>query len=111
KRKEVTSFLSSIGSVGLNGGNAIADQMGSIAAKLIASEQLSGCVLTGGDIAYRTCKHLGIRRLQIIGEVEEGLPLCMAGEAVDIPLVTKAGAFGNKDSILLAARAMMNIHH
>ncbi|WP_279237872.1 nucleotide-binding domain containing protein, partial [Brevibacillus borstelensis] len=71
---------------------------------VFARRMLSGFVLTGGDIAYRTCLHLGVEALQIVSEVEEGIPLSViiGGLADKLPVVTKAGAFGNRFSLVHA---------
>jgi uncharacterized protein YgbK (DUF1537 family) len=105
---QVTDYLEKTGLSIMYGGDQIADGIGRLAAAVITHEALGGAVLTGGDIAYRTCTHLNITSLKIIGEVEEGLPLCEAQGAAVIPLVTKAGAFGNPNSLLKAAQAIKN---
>jgi uncharacterized protein YgbK (DUF1537 family) len=107
KKQEISELLRHLALNGRDGGDVIADELGKLAAEVITQEQLSGAVLTGGDIAYRTCKHLGIQSLRIIDEVEEGLPLCRAEGRTGLSLVTKAGAFGNPESMLLAAKAVM----
>lgn len=103
---QVVDYLQQAGLSALAGGDLIADGIGRLAAAVITQEKLAGAVLTGGDIAYRACTHLNIASLVIIGEVEEGLPLCKAEGRVSIPLVTKAGAFGNPNSLLQAAQVI-----
>ncbi|SFK95488.1 Uncharacterized conserved protein YgbK, DUF1537 family [Paenibacillus sp. 1_12] len=105
-KAQVVDYLQQSGLSALAGGDLIADGIGRLAAAVITQEKLAGAVLTGGDIAYRACTHLNIASLTIIGEVEEGLPLCRAEGTVTIPLVTKAGAFGNPNSLLQAAKVI-----
>ena len=107
KRMEVKDVLRRCGIDAAEGSTRIAEEMGKIAASIIRYELLSGAILTGGDIAYSTCKHLGIRSLAIIGEVEEGLPLCMSEGDVAVMLVTKAGSFGNPESMVKAATMLI----
>jgi uncharacterized protein YgbK (DUF1537 family) len=92
------------GKNGLEIGNMIALSLGQIAASIIAVYKVSGLILTGGDIAYRTFEQLGVESLQIVDEVEEGIPLCeiLDGALKGLPVVTKAGAFGNSQSLVNA---------
>jgi uncharacterized protein YgbK (DUF1537 family) len=107
-KAQVSLYLQKAGLSAMQAGDQIADGIGKLAAAVITNEKLAGAVLTGGDIAYRTCTHLQIARLKIIGEVEEGLPLCEAEGRLTIPLVTKAGAFGNPNSLFHAVQAIQN---
>lgn len=63
-----------------------------------------GFVLTGGDTAIHACQACGANLLQIITEVQAGIPLaCIAqGSYQGKFLVTKAGAFGNADAFVEA---------
>ncbi len=80
---------------------ALADDLGSrvaTAAQALGTDPC-GLILTGGDIAAATCRQLGITSAQIVGEVEDGLPVLRAGRFV---LVTKAGGFGDPLSLVRA---------
>ena len=85
-------------------GNRIAKNLGMLAAQLLNHVEVNGVILTGGDIAYQTCKALGIESLEIIDEVEEGIPLCKVSEGFgkDLLIITKAGAFGSQFSLFNA---------
>ncbi len=101
KKQQVAEFVRQSGEWSmLSAGNRIAEQLGRFAAAVIAQSELSGMVLTGGDIAFSTCRQLGIRSLDIIDQVEEGLPLCRPAGSAPYWIVTKAGAFGNEQSLL-----------
>lgn len=82
-------------------GNQIAKHLGLLASKLIKKHSFASLFLTGGDIAYYTCTQLQIKALKIIGEAEEGIPICKIAdsESNDLPIITKAGAFGDRFSI------------
>jgi uncharacterized protein YgbK (DUF1537 family) len=103
-RRAVAEWMERTGESGFAVGNAIADFLGEVGKSVFARRMLSGFVLTGGDIAYRTCLHLGVEALQIVSEVEEGIPLSViiGGLADKLPVVTKAGAFGNRFSLVHA---------
>lgn len=85
----------------------IARTLGMIAAGL-ASPRLGRFVLTGGLTAFEVCRGLGIECLQLVEEVAPGMPLArfsneLLGEGW---MVTKAGAFGARDALIKAVRAV-----
>lgn len=86
----------------------IVSRMGEIACPVITHCPLAGVVLTGGDTALEICRRLGITGLQIVGEVEEGIPITLAfGNGLyQGPIVTKAGGFGQVDSLLRAIQQL-----
>ena len=68
----------------------------------------TGLVLTGGDVAAAAIEALGAEGIDLGAEVMPGIPmgtLC-GGGAAGVPLVTKAGAFGSEDALLLAVAAL-----
>ena len=82
--------------------NAFAEDLGARAA---AAGSLGRCglILTGGDIAAATCRHLGILSAEIVGVVEDGLPILRAGNTF---MVTKAGGFGDDHSLVRAYHSL-----
>jgi uncharacterized protein YgbK (DUF1537 family) len=78
---------------------ALADDLGRRAAEAARGQGAVGLILTGGDIAAATCRHLGITGADIVDEVEDGLPVLRAGRWL---LVTKAGGFGDEHSLVRA---------
>jgi uncharacterized protein YgbK (DUF1537 family) len=80
---------------------ALADDLGRRVATATHAlgDRPCGLILTGGDIAAATCRHLGIASAEIVGEVEDGLPVLRAGR---FALVTKAGGFGDPHSLVRA---------
>ncbi|WP_453992700.1 four-carbon acid sugar kinase family protein [Bacillus nitroreducens] len=92
-------------------GNTIANSMGVIAGQLIESKKICGAVLTGGDIASATCKELQGEGIQVIGEVEPGIPYgkLFGGLFDGIPLVTKAGAFGTAQALSKALQKVTEL--
>uniref|UniRef100_A0A7C4JM36 Four-carbon acid sugar kinase family protein n=1 Tax=Ignisphaera aggregans TaxID=334771 RepID=A0A7C4JM36_9CREN len=78
----------------------IAKEFGRIMAKLIlelGSKSFSGVFVAGGDTAIALVKSLGIDSLEVIGEVEPGIPILKCG---DLIMVTKAGGFGEELTIV-----------
>lgn len=79
----------------------IARAMGEWVSAVIRQTKVRHLVLTGGDIAYQVLQQLGVTRMEIVGEVEEGLPLCVADDP-SCTVVTKAGAFGTDQALVRA---------
>jgi len=81
----------------------IARFMGNLAKAVVSDYKtdVSGIILTGGDIAINTCETLGISALEILFEIDPGVPLSV-GQIDDFSLyiVTKAGGFGKMDTLL-----------
>lgn len=78
----------------------VAKEFGRMMAKLIlelGSKSFSGVFVTGGDTAVALVKNLGIDSLEVVGEVEPGIPMLKCG---DLIMVTKAGGFGEELTIV-----------
>jgi 4-hydroxythreonine-4-phosphate dehydrogenase len=67
-----------------------------------AAGTVGGLVLTGGDTAVGLLRAWGAEGLDLIGEVEPGMPLSLAIRVRRIPVITKAGAFGHRRSLVVA---------
>ncbi|TMA20796.1 MAG: four-carbon acid sugar kinase family protein [Deltaproteobacteria bacterium] len=83
--------------VDLSHAPAIAAALGRLVPPLF--ETLGGLVATGGDIARAVLSSLGASGIHLVGEVEPGVPLGLADTPKPLPLVTKAGAFGNSSTL------------
>lgn len=83
---------------------AVADEFGRAAAETIQRVGSERILLTGGDTAAATLRHLGVVSLEMIAEVDDGIPFLRlrGGTADGAFVVTKAGGFGSPDSLLLA---------
>ncbi|KIL39831.1 hypothetical protein SD70_17330 [Gordoniibacillus kamchatkensis] len=88
--------------------NRIADTLGAIASKAVTAVPVKGLVLTGGDTAKAVCKYLGVHGIELLSEVEPGIPYGTLLGGARLATVTKAGAFGNNMSLW---RAMQFIHN
>jgi uncharacterized protein YgbK (DUF1537 family) len=77
----------------------IVDTLAKLACHLIHKNQISGIVATGGDTANALCNALSAQALEILGEVEAGIPVMRVVGDQSIPLVTKAGGFGSPAAI------------
>lgn len=80
----------------------MAEQTGRIVRRIYESLPYEGLFLTGGDIAAAVSTALGSDSLELYGEWEPGIPLgCLRGAYRPL-VMTKAGGFGNEDSLVQA---------
>jgi D-threonate/D-erythronate kinase len=77
----------------------IVDGLAQVANRLVHEGRISGIVATGGDTANALCNTLGAQALEILGEVEAGIPVMRLLGEQSLPLVTKAGGFGSPTAI------------
>ncbi|MGW0227610.1 four-carbon acid sugar kinase family protein [Actinopolymorpha singaporensis] len=70
------------------------------------ADLVAGLVLTGGDTATGLLRAWGVSGLRLCAEVEPGVPLSVTTGRRRIPVVTKAGAFGDA-ATLRRARARL----
>ena len=94
-------------------GKQVSEKIATIIAKIVSSldlKELSGMVLTGGDIAVHICKSIGADSIEIISEIDTAIPLgYIQGKNIDkLFIVTKAGAFGKPDAFIKAIKAIKN---
>ena len=73
----------------------IVDGLAQAGSRLVHEGQISGIVATGGDTANALCNALGAQALEILGEVEAGIPIMRLLGEQSLLLVTKAGGFGS----------------
>ncbi|MET9021243.1 four-carbon acid sugar kinase family protein [Actinopolymorpha sp. NPDC004070] len=70
------------------------------------ADLVAGLVLTGGDTATGLLRAWGVPGLRLYAEVEPGVPLSVTTGPRRLPVVTKAGAFGDP-ATLRRARARL----
>lgn len=89
-------------------GSTLSVCLGMITKDIVELTGVKRLFLTGGDTARAICHKLGAGGIQLLKEIEPGIPL---GRLVDTHLyaVTKAGAYGQKDSVLHAVEVLKNI--
>ena len=64
----------------------------------VLAGRCDGLAVTGGETAKHISRRLQASEIAVLGEVEPGIPLCLMRTPNGvIPLVTKAGGFGNDD--------------
>jgi len=73
----------------------------SATARLLDSAAPGATILVGGDTALKVYEQCGAKGIRILGDVEPGIPWgrWIGGRMDGLPLVTKAGGFGNPDTL------------
>jgi uncharacterized protein YgbK (DUF1537 family) len=68
----------------------------------------AGAIMTGGDTAALVCEALGVRGIRLIREALPGIPYgtLLGGRLDGVPVITKAGGFGNQDALALLVDAL-----
>ncbi len=71
---------------------------------LMDSNQVGGLIIIGGDTAAKVYRRAGSLGVEILGEVEPGIPYgkWIGGLFAGCPVVTKAGGFGQVDTLVRA---------
>ena len=64
-----------------------------------AAPAIGALFVTGGETALALLAALGATGIRLIDEVEPGVPLGITRGALTVPVVTKAGAFGNAETL------------
>jgi len=70
-----------------------------------------GLVLTGGDVAAAVCARLGATAIWLRGEVRPAIPwgTLTGGALPGMPIVTKAGSFGDDDALVSAVEQLADL--
>jgi uncharacterized protein YgbK (DUF1537 family) len=87
---------------------SIVNGLAEVASRLVYEGWISGIVATGGDTANALCNALGAQALEILGEVEAGIPIMRLLGEQSLPLVTKAGGFGSPAAM---GEALVKVKH
>ena len=70
------------------------------------SGSLGAIIATGGETALALLSAMAYRGLRLVGEIEAGVPLAIASGPRPLPVITKAGAFGSRDTLLHCYQAL-----
>lgn len=94
-------------------GEALAVGLAALARRLLDAGGVGGVVLTGGDAAVAVSRAYHAAGLRLQGEVRAGIPwgYLMGGPAESLPVVTKAGGFGEDDVLLASIQFLQGVDH
>lgn len=87
---------------------AVAAALAAVAGRYLAGhrETLAGLVLTGGETARAVLLAAGVTGFEVLGEVEPGVVRSSVPGLGGLPLITKAGAFGEPRTLEHARRTL-----
>jgi uncharacterized protein YgbK (DUF1537 family) len=71
-----------------------------------SAEKIGALIATGGETARALLPAFGASALQLVSEIEPGVPLSIAIGRRALPVVTKAGAFGSPEALLRCYSAL-----
>jgi uncharacterized protein YgbK (DUF1537 family) len=82
--------------------HAIPALMAEVVAGILTSRKFAGLFLSGGDVAVEVCRKLQVSAIQVLGEVEPGIPAgeLIGGQSRGMRVVTKAGGFGTEGALV-----------
>jgi len=85
-----------------SGSKQVAGALAALAEAIMERGRTGALVLLGGDGARAVLHRLGAESVQVHGAVQEGIPhgVIESGRAAGLTVVTKAGGFGERDSIV-----------
>lgn len=82
--------------------------LGKLGKRLYEQQKVAGYFLTGGDTAIGLLEQMEIERVSLAGEVQNGIPMLQVatGSWKGMKLITKAGGFGEENSIWEALQTL-----
>jgi uncharacterized protein YgbK (DUF1537 family) len=86
----------------------ISEALAEIGKTVAGDRVLGGIFATGGDTSKALCDALKAEALEIVAEVEAGIPLMKILGPVSLPLVIKAGGFGSSAAITQSIEMIKN---
>jgi uncharacterized protein YgbK (DUF1537 family) len=65
----------------------------------MALQHMGALIVTGGETAAALLARCKVHGINLLDEIEPGIALGMTQGAVEVPIITKPGAFGDEDSL------------
>jgi D-threonate/D-erythronate kinase len=75
----------------------IAEHLGQVAGQLMRRATVDILIVSGGDIFGAILDSLGANSLDVLREIEPGIPICKLDCPMPITVISKAGGFGSAD--------------
>ncbi|HOM25066.1 MAG TPA: nucleotide-binding domain containing protein, partial [Thermosynergistes sp.] len=87
----------------------IAAFLADLASSVLSKSRASGLFVTGGDIAVHVFGRLGAKGAVLLREIEPGIPLTtlLGGAYHGMPVITKAGAFGDENTLCRSVKLLV----
>ncbi|RZI42550.1 four-carbon acid sugar kinase family protein [Herbaspirillum sp. HC18] len=98
QKRDVLILIGKEEPVNMGEGLQLCETLAALVAPL--AEHIGAIISTGGETARAILTAMGSKGLRLAGEIEPGVPLSVAAGIKPIPVITKAGAFGNRETLL-----------
>ena len=94
------------------GDRDVAEWLAHVVARIVEHRSLGGLILTGGEVATAVCRRLNAGAIDLHGEVQPGIPAGrLRGGSLDLlPVITKAGGFGEPNTLVSAIAFLHDPH-
>jgi D-threonate/D-erythronate kinase len=96
--EDVVMAVDSVEGVDLKDGQRLSRALAEFIAPRV--HRIAGLIATGGETARAVLTRCGVTGLSVRGEVQPGVPLSSSWGAFEIPVITKAGAFGDHMTLI-----------
>ncbi len=97
-------LLGTAADVDLSEGLQLCHALGQLVAPFVRN--VSALIATGGETARAVLQASSVTGLRLIGELEAGVPVSITTDGHGLPVITKAGAFGQPDTLLRCRAAL-----
>ncbi|MGV4797061.1 four-carbon acid sugar kinase family protein [Rhizobium sp. F40D2] len=87
----------------------VAMALGQAVRAIMDLHPVTGLFLTGGDTAESVLRELEIGSLDLLGEIEPGIPIGRTTGSHPIHIITKAGGFGSSNVLLKSAELLRRL--
>lgn len=85
----------------------VEEAIGEITSAILKEVEVLSLIMTGGATSLVICKKLGVDMVDIVEEIEPGIPLLILSNGMHA--VTKAGGFGHEDSLIQATQRLRRL--
>lgn len=87
----------------------VSETLSEVAGQVIRDHGIRDIIVCGGDTSAAVCERLNVRGMQVLEEIEAGLPLCRSLGRPEYRLILKSGSFGSREFIEKALSVMRGI--
>lgn len=84
----------------------VSEALSEVALQVIRDREIRDLIVCGGDTSAAICERLEVRGMQVLEEIETGLPLCGSVGRPSRRLVLKSGSFGSRTFLEKALTAI-----
>lgn len=107
-QQDVLIVIRDEGVVDLNVGGQLTHSLALLMGPLDAAP--GAIIATGGETARAVLTAMGVKGLQLLGDVEPGVPISVALGGRRMPVITKAGAFGSEQTLSRCHQYLRHAH-